>query len=81
MWAVLEVSDEGPGIPRALQAKIFEPFFTTKAAGQGTGLGLAICYGIVNDHNGQLELVGQEGQGATFRVTLPSVSLDSGTVS
>ncbi|MEO7520248.1 MAG: ATP-binding protein, partial [Gemmatimonas sp.] len=44
---VLEVSDEGTGVPRALQAKVFEPFFTTKPHGQGTGLGLSICYGIV----------------------------------
>jgi two-component system NtrC family sensor kinase len=69
--AVLEVEDEGPGIPRALQAKVFEPFFTTKPPGQGTGLGLAICYGIVAEHNGVLELVSPEGHGANFRVTLP----------
>jgi signal transduction histidine kinase len=66
------VEDEGPGIPRALQAKVFEPFFTTKPPGQGTGLGLAICYGIVGEHNGVLELVSAEGQGANFRVTLPT---------
>lgn len=69
--AVLEVADEGPGVPRHLQAKVFEPFFTTKPTGQGTGLGLAICYGIVNDHGGALELVSPEGSGATFRVALP----------
>ncbi len=67
----LEVADDGPGIPRALQTKVFEPFFTTKAPGQGTGLGLAICYGIVADHNGQLELVSAEGEGTTFQVLLP----------
>jgi two-component system NtrC family sensor kinase len=67
----LEVADEGPGVPRALQAKVFEPFFTTKAQGQGTGLGLAICYGIVTDHDGQLQLLSSEGQGATFRMLLP----------
>lgn len=72
-----EVADEGPGIPRALQAKVFEPFFTTKPQGQGTGLGLAICYGIVNDHSGQLELVSGEGVGATFRVSLPEVRFDA----
>lgn len=71
--ATLDVADEGPGVPRALQAKVFEPFFTTKAPGQGTGLGLAICYGIVTDHGGQLQLVSGEGQGATFRVQLPVV--------
>ena len=69
--AILEVEDEGPGIPRALQAKVFEPFFTTKPPGQGTGLGLAICYGVVADHGGMLELVSSEGQGANFRVSLP----------
>jgi two-component system NtrC family sensor kinase len=71
LQAVFEVEDEGPGIPRTLQAKVFEPFFTTKAPGQGTGLGLAICYGIVVDHGGTLELVSAEGQGANFRVSLP----------
>lgn len=71
---VLEVADEGPGIPRALQAKVFEPFFTTKPQGQGTGLGLAICYGIVTDHAGQMELVSTDGHGATFQVLLPEVS-------
>lgn len=69
--AQLEVEDEGPGIPRTLQAKVFEPFFTTKPPGQGTGLGLAICYGIVADLGGTLELVSSEGQGANFRVSLP----------
>jgi two-component system NtrC family sensor kinase len=72
LLARLEVEDEGPGIPRTLQAKVFEPFFTTKPPGQGTGLGLAICYGIVNDHGGQLELVSPEGTGAVFRVSLPT---------
>ncbi len=70
----LEVSDEGPGIPRALQSKVFEPFFTTKPQGEGTGLGLAICYGIVTDHAGHLELLSGEGSGATFQVLLPEVS-------
>jgi two-component system NtrC family sensor kinase len=69
--ALLEVADEGPGVPRALHAKVFEPFFTTKPPGQGTGLGLAICYGIVADHGGTLELFSPDGSGATFRVALP----------
>lgn len=69
--AILEVEDEGPGIPRALQAKIFEPFFTTKPVGQGTGLGLAICYGIIGDHGGTIQLVPSDGSGAHFRVILP----------
>ncbi len=76
--AQLDVEDEGPGVPRALQAKVFEPFFTTKPPGQGTGLGLAICYGIVSDHGGTLALVSPEGQGATFRVSLPLRTADAG---
>lgn len=71
---VLEVSDDGPGVPRALQAKVFEPFFTTKPQGEGTGLGLAICYGIISDHGGQMELVSAEGAGATFQVVLPEAA-------
>lgn len=71
---VLEVADEGPGIPRTLHTKVFEPFFTTKPKGQGTGLGLAISYGIISDHNGVLELVSHDAPGATFRVSLPLVS-------
>jgi len=69
--AFMEVEDEGPGIPRAMQAKVFEPFFTTKPVGQGTGLGLAICYGIISDHGGTIELVQSDGPGAHFRVILP----------
>ncbi|MCC6241306.1 MAG: PAS domain-containing protein [Gemmatimonadaceae bacterium] len=76
---VLEVSDDGPGVPRALQSKVFEPFFTTKPQGEGTGLGLAICYGIISDHGGQMELISAEGQGATFQVILPeAVGLTTG---
>ncbi|MES2525291.1 MAG: ATP-binding protein [Gemmatimonadota bacterium] len=76
---LLEVLDEGPGIPRALQAKVFEPFFTTKAQGEGTGLGLAICYGIITDHGGQLELVPSDS-GALFRVALPESPVVAGLV-
>ncbi|MBU6367619.1 MAG: PAS domain-containing protein [Gemmatimonadetes bacterium] len=70
----MALEDEGPGIPRAMQAKVFEPFFTTKPTGQGTGLGLAICYGIVQDHGGRIEVESVEGAGATFRVRLPAVA-------
>ncbi len=70
--AVLDVEDEGPGIPRALQARVFEPFFTATPRGQGTGLGLAVYYGMVQDHGGELELMSSEGMGALFRVSLPA---------
>jgi two-component system, NtrC family, sensor kinase len=68
---LLEVADEGAGIPRSELAKIFEPFYTTKATGEGTGLGLAICYGIVQEHGGRIEVDSVVGEGSTFRVVLP----------
>jgi two-component system, NtrC family, sensor kinase len=69
---VLEIQDNGIGIPRADQSKIFEPFYTTKPPGRGTGLGLSICYGIVEDHRGRIELDSQPGRGSVFRVFLPA---------
>jgi two-component system NtrC family sensor kinase len=68
---VVEIEDNGVGIPRADQAKIFEPFYTTKPPGRGTGLGLSICYGIVEDHRGRIEVDSQPGRGSIFRVYLP----------
>jgi two-component system, NtrC family, sensor kinase len=70
----LRVSDTGPGIPRAIQSKIFDPFFTTKPAGHGTGLGLSVTYGIVKDHGGDIRLESEEGQGATFIITIPALA-------
>jgi two-component system, NtrC family, sensor kinase len=68
---VLEIEDNGIGIPWSEQSKIFEPFYTTKPPGRGTGLGLSICYGIVEDHRGRIEVDSQPGRGTTFRVFLP----------
>ena len=67
----ISVSDNGPGIPEALQSKIFEPFFTTKKVGQGTGLGLSISKSIVEEHNGSLQLQSAVGQGCSFVIALP----------
>ena len=69
--AVVEVEDNGVGIPRDDQRKIFEPFYTTKAPGRGTGLGLSVCYGIVQDHRGRIEVDSAPGRGSIFRVCLP----------
>ncbi|HLE57668.1 MAG TPA: ATP-binding protein, partial [Rhodothermia bacterium] len=68
----IKVSDNGPGIPPKVKARIFEPFFTTKPTGSGTGLGLSMSYDIVTKgHGGTLDVVSEEGQGATFIVRLP----------
>ncbi|MFO0725819.1 MAG: ATP-binding protein [Myxococcota bacterium] len=67
-----EVKDSGLGVPPEIQSRIFDPFFTTKPAGVGTGLGLSICHGIVASIGGKIELESTPGEGALFRVCLPT---------
>lgn len=67
----VEITDDGVGIPRDIQSRVFDPFFTTKPIGSGTGLGLSISYGIVQKHNGRIEVESSLGVGTTFRITLP----------
>ncbi|HXA37597.1 MAG TPA: ATP-binding protein [Phenylobacterium sp.] len=69
--ALIEVSDDGPGIPPAVMDKIFDPFFTTKPVGEGTGLGLATVYGIVKQSDGWIAVDSKPGEGAAFRIFLP----------
>ena len=69
--ALIEVSDDGPGIPREVIDKIFDPFFTTKPVGEGTGLGLATVYGIVKQSDGWIAVASKPGEGAAFRIFLP----------
>jgi signal transduction histidine kinase len=68
---VVEVADTGAGIGEQNLTHVFEPFFSTKPAGKGTGLGLAICQTIVASHGGEIDVKSDQGQGATFRVSLP----------
>ncbi len=68
---ILEVTDDGCGIPEEIHSRIFDPFFTTKPVGEGTGLGLSISHSIVSDHGGRIELESTPGQGSRFRVILP----------
>lgn len=65
----VEIADNGPGIPEKIKGRLFDPFFTTKP--QGTGLGLAITYKIVEVHDGFINVLSTEGQGAAFQVHLP----------
>jgi len=66
---LVQITDDGPGIPQDVAEKVFDPFFTTKA--QGSGLGLAIVRKIVDAHDGRIDLRTSPGQGTTIRVTLP----------
>jgi two-component system NtrC family sensor kinase len=67
----LEVEDSGTGIPQENLSRIFDPFFSTKEEGKGVGLGLAVVYGIVDAHDGTIEVQSRMGQGTTFTVSLP----------
>jgi len=70
-YIVVEVADDGPGIPEANIGRIFDPFFTTKPVGKGTGLGLSICYGIIKKMGGDIIVRSTMDVGTTFRVKIP----------
>lgn len=69
VWVQFE--DTGQGMTEEVRQSIFDPFFTTKPVGSGTGLGLSISYGIVESHNGRIEVHSTPGAGSCFRITLP----------
>ncbi|KGO86188.1 hypothetical protein Q765_12815 [Flavobacterium rivuli WB 3.3-2 = DSM 21788] len=69
---MIAIKDNGNGIPNAIKDKILQPFFTTKPTGAGTGLGLSLSYDIVvKAHGGTIEIIGNEGEGAEFTISLP----------
>ena len=70
-WAELTISDTGTGIDEEALPHVFEPFFTTKETGKGTGLGLSTVYGIVNQHEGLINVRSGPGEGTSFTIMLP----------
>jgi two-component system cell cycle sensor histidine kinase/response regulator CckA len=70
-FVLITVADTGVGIPENIQPRIFEPFFTTKTEKRGTGLGLPSVYGIVQHHNGEIQVHSVPGQGTRFTIYLP----------
>jgi two-component system NtrC family sensor kinase len=77
----IKVRDDGAGIAPDVLPQIFEPFMTTKENGHGVGLGLAISRGIVERHNGRIEVESQLGRGTTFTVTLPTQGIEASLTS
>lgn len=70
---LISIQDNGKGMDKVTQEKIFEPFFTTKEVGEGTGLGLSISYGIIEQHQGKIEVESEIGKGTRFLISLPIV--------
>ena len=68
---VLEVTDDGPGVPEDAQTKVFDPFYTTKVVGKGTGLGLTVAYAIAQEHGGRITVESTPARGASFFLELP----------
>ena len=67
----ISIRDVGIGMSEEVKKKLFDPFFTTKEVGKGTGLGLSISYGIIEKHNGKIEVKSEVGKGTEFIITLP----------
>ena len=73
-WVLIEIADNGPGIPESVQQRLYDPFFTTKPVGKGTGLGLSISYDIVTaKHQGQLQCISSLSKGTKFVMEIPIV--------
>ncbi len=71
---IIEIKDDGPGIPENHLNRIFDPFFTTKEVGKGTGLGLSLSYGMIKEHGGNIYVRSRLNEGSTFFVELPIIT-------
>jgi len=70
-YFIVEIKDEGPGIPVDIKAKVFEPFFSTKPIGDGSGLGLSVVHGIIKGHRGEIITFDNKPAGTVFQIKLP----------
>jgi len=76
-YVCVSVSDSGCGMSQEIKGRVFEPFFTTKPQGKGTGLGLSICYGIIQQHNGNISITSSPEIGTTVSFYLPMVTVEA----
>jgi two-component system NtrC family sensor kinase len=70
-FVIVEIEDNGVGIPAPIADHIFEPFFTTKESNRGMGLGLTVCYDLMKKMGGDIEMQQRQGGGSTFKIRLP----------
>ena len=76
MMSNMQCPDSGKGMTREVKEHMFEPFYTTKDVGQGMGLGLSISYGIIEQHNGNIDVISEPGKGTEFIISLPRSQSD-----
>jgi CheY-like chemotaxis protein len=77
LYALLTVTDTGPGLDAEVQAHLFEPFFSSRQDGRGSGMGLSMAYGIVRQDRGHLTVDSAPGRGTTFKIYLPQAGLSA----
>jgi signal transduction histidine kinase len=70
-WVYISIKDNGKGMSEEVAQRVFDPFFTTKEIGKGTGLGLSISFGIIKEHNGDIEIKSKPGEGSEFIIKIP----------